>query len=79
MIVTTKSGSRYFIDLEKKTWKKITDNVGLGDFPLRTSSGSFTWIGPICIGRPLTLLCPPINSLSLGRTITTNLVVSIED
>lgn len=77
MIVTTKSGTRYLIDLEAKTWERLsaTDRSG----PLRTESGKIVYIeGPV-IGESMIIVGPPLNGSSLGQVIFTSLVVGVEE
>ena len=74
MIVTTESGSKYRVDLDKKTWERvqITDKSG----PVRTKCGSYNEIR-LVIGDPMELLCPPFTKGSEGRYVETSNVISV--
>ena len=76
MLVYTKTGSIYKLDLESKTWERLsaTDESG----PLRSDSGTYIDIGPIQVGYPLLMECPPINP-PMPRMIVTSIVVKVQD
>ena len=77
MIVTTKSGSVYHIGLASKTWTRISTTDKSGN--LRTGSGHYEMIGPLEIGLPIRMLCPPLNPETVGRWIITSPVIKLEE
>ena len=74
MIVTTKSGSKYRIDPEVRTWERlqVTDKSG----PLRTLKGSYLEI-KFAVGQPLEMICPPLTPGTIGRYVATSKVTEI--
>ena len=76
MIITTKSGSKYRIDLDAKTWARVRFSGESGY--LRTAGGGYDYIR-FEIGAPLEMLCPPITEGSSARYIETSDIVSVED
>lgn len=77
MIITTKSGTKYRIDLEAKTWERLFKTEESGH--LRTESGTFTDIQGPDLGRGLTITCPPLTPRAYVRVIYTTPVVMVED
>lgn len=77
MIVTTKSGTKYRIDLKAKTWERLSKTEHSGT--LRTESGVFDQIEGPDLGRGMTITCPPLTPRAYVRIIYTTPVVGIED
>ncbi len=76
-IVTTKSGTKYRIDLENKTWERLNATWMSGH--LRTESGKIVCISEIVVGLPMDIVGPPLNGSFAGRYICTSNVVSVEE
>lgn len=77
MIVTTKSGTKYRIDLEAKTWQRLEATYKSGH--LRTEFGKFIGIEGLAVGCGMIITCPPITPRASARVIYTTQVVAIED
>ena len=77
MTITTESGSKYIIDLEKKTWRQ--EKQGNPNTPLRTSEGTFVKISDLHVGRPLTMLGKPLVEGASFRLINTTFITNIQD
>lgn len=77
MIVTTRSGTRYRIDLEAKTWERLSSTPESGH--LRTESGTFVDIQGPDLGRGMTITCPPLTPRAYVRVIYTTPVVAVEE
>lgn len=75
MIVTTQSGSIYRLDPEDQSWERILDG-GVGR--LRTDGGYWLYLYPLEVGKPLKMICPPLNP-PYSRHIETSRVISIEE
>lgn len=71
--ITTKSGSVYILDYKNKTWTRIK---GKNAAPIRTDSGEFLDVEFTPFG--LILTCPPIDSSTTFRFITTTPIASRE-
>jgi hypothetical protein len=76
MIVYTKSGSRYRVDLDAKTWERLHEDPKSG--PLRTPKGSYLEIR-LKLGEPLEMLCPPLNPEADARYVGASTVTRMEE
>lgn len=77
MVVTTKSGTKYRIDLKAKTWERLSKTEHSGH--LRTESGVFDQIEGPDLGRGMTITCPPLVRGAHVRVIYTTPVVAMEE
>jgi hypothetical protein len=69
----TESGSGYAINMAEKTWARSDNPNSLN---VRTSNGVFREISRIEIGKPVTMICPPLD-VGDARVIETSNVVEI--
>ena len=76
MIVTTENGSKYRVDLDAKTWERLSHPKWSNQ--VRTKMGAYDEIR-LSVGSPMEMLCPPITPGTDGRFISTSDVVSIEE
>ncbi len=76
MIITTESGSKYHIGVLSKTWTRLEFTPDSG--PLRSAGGEFDYLGPVEVGMPLVMFCPPINPPH-RRMIITSPVIQIDE
>lgn len=74
MIVTTKTGSKYRVDFDAKTWERVHY---LDDSGIRVKL-HYTEIR-IVAGEPMELLCAPLVLGGMPRYIETSDVVSLEE
>lgn len=77
MIYTTVDGTKFEIDLEAKTWKRIDKTGDYGN--LRTEEGTFTSVLGDGVGSSLQLLCPPFKEGTFARMIMTQPIKTIEE
>ena len=73
----TETGSIYRVNTLEKTWERLQKARQVGAQPLRTESGTYYEMSTIVGGQSVTLVCPPLNSSSGFRYITTSLIVRI--
>jgi hypothetical protein len=82
MLKVTTTNSVYLIDLDAKTWERISHMPSTvpgvrDDAPLRTEHGVFVEIMSCTIGKGLLMICPPINP-PYHRVIWTSDITAIE-
>ena len=78
MKIYTETGSIYNIDLNKKTWTRLTHDLEQSP-NLRTETGNFISCNEPSIGKHFQMWCPAITPNTSGRLISTSLIIKIED
>ena len=76
MIVHTKSGSKYRIDPDAKTWERLHHDPVSNK--LRTPKGSYLEIR-LKVGEPMEMLCPPLVADADARYVGTSTVTRMEE
>jgi hypothetical protein len=77
--ITTRSGSRYIIDTEAKTWERTLPDDHCYINMVRTTNGTYTEIQGLKVGSHLQMIGPPYDKAFDARYIQTTTITALEE